>query len=208
MANMMRFAATYDDPREYLRKPWRDGEWVYATNGHVCIRVRGDKVDKELPVRDKHPDAAAMFTKYEGLLPAALHTLPALPEAKKCQACEGRGWHWAKKCESCDGEGTFMRHGYEYNCQACEDEPVEPGWALSSERSGTRKDCAHCYGRGYERNQELAFGVQKWDLVYLTWLAELPDLKVRLTGNPEKASEYAALFTFDGGEALLMPRRY
>ena len=37
--DLSRFCADANDPREYLRSPWKHGEWVYATNGHVCVRV-------------------------------------------------------------------------------------------------------------------------------------------------------------------------
>lgn len=37
--NLQRFCASETDFKEHLRAPWLHGDWVYATNGHVCVRV-------------------------------------------------------------------------------------------------------------------------------------------------------------------------
>ncbi|MDP3139840.1 MAG: hypothetical protein Q8N17_26325 [Burkholderiaceae bacterium] len=62
--NLQRFCANDTDPREYLYKPWRDGKWVYATNGHMLVRVAADLFPGADDKPAAAPNASGLFAKW------------------------------------------------------------------------------------------------------------------------------------------------
>jgi len=202
--NLQRFCADQYDLREHLRAPFRRGEFVYATNGHVLVRVPvADGYDA--PVNENAPTKLdEMFRCIDAETPA-WRSLPPVHAVEKCCRCEGSGRIRVEDCESCDGKGDFDRDGYTYDCQACTGEGiVEVG-----EPAGKMVDCPNCNGRGHEsgqrqninHNQPLpGVGV---NVGYLSWLAALPGIVCAAQDDTTKAVR----FKFDGGHALLMPMR-
>lgn len=63
MIDLTTFCEQGADPRAWMRRPFKEGEWVYATNGHVCVRVPAggypDADDKPEKFSAKH-----LFEKY------------------------------------------------------------------------------------------------------------------------------------------------
>ena len=205
--NLQRFCATPGDVREHLHKPWREGKWVYATNGHVCVRLSDPdcKVDA-IPKPDKAPEPDALFTKYIDNRDGEFLVLPKLPNAQKCVECSGRGTHPAVKCPDCD-DGEFTHGMHTYECKTCspDKDGCEPGWLIAHTEVATHvRECYFCDGRGFQK-ASAELGGKYFELGYLNWLMRLPQLRVR-TGDPDKTDE-AAAFIFDGGQALLMPLR-
>lgn len=202
--DLQRFCAI-DDIRDYLLKPWRFDGWVYATNGHICVRVP-DNGSPDTPERtSKHPKAHELFVNTFGDGPDFL-PMPDLPAGEECPSCKGAGLFSAKKCEACDGEGVFYHAGLEYDRKSCDRELIEEGWVILDDEGAVRegatlKVCNHCWGRKLKM-QAHPLGDATYELAYLLWLAELPGIKYRTNGELR-----AAAVTFDGGQALLMPRR-
>ena len=200
--NLQRFCANDFDYREYLRAPWRAGNWVYATNGHVCVRVAAALVPDALQSSGQRPNAAALFDKWfdqEG----EFLVMPEVPAAEVCKACDGHGWHHAIKCSDCT-DGVFKHGHHAYDCLNCADEPVEAGYIATEDAADPKMVCNECIGRGFARLQFHELGCNKFDLGYLNWLAALPQLRVRV----HEGLDAAAAFIFDGGQALLMPVRW
>ena len=59
------------------------------------------------------------------------------------------------------------------------------------------------------QNGNVSLGESTYSLVYLSWLAALPQIQV-CPGNSadnKMADTIPAVFIFDGGQALLMPRK-
>lgn len=209
--NLQRFCATEADQREHLRKPWRVGKWVFATNGHFAVRVPASDypdVDDGLP--GKHPDVGAMFDKYldgrEFLL------MPPLPDVTDCSACGGQGWVFARKCGDCvDGEFT---HGeWEYDCKNCQGSAAGPGWIkVDGDSNGAEKRiCDMCDGLGKPlgSNGASQIGDAHYMNVYLHIFAALPQCRI-CPGSPARENydapkEVPAVFLFDGGHGVLMP---
>ncbi|HEX5320598.1 MAG TPA: hypothetical protein VFW46_15650 [Stellaceae bacterium] len=99
--------------RPYLHKPFADGEWVYATNGHICVRVPRNTHDA-VPEKNA-PDAKRLFD-IAGC-GQELVDLPKidLPETifSPCSECHGRGTEHdcpdcECACESCGGTGDTI----------------------------------------------------------------------------------------------------
>lgn len=99
-----------EELRPFLHTPFSHGEWTYATNGHIAIRV---------PRRSDMPgDSNAPGEKIEAMFAAAgnleMRPMPRFEwpprETSDCSACEGRGTaHTCPNCECpcqrCDGSG-------------------------------------------------------------------------------------------------------
>lgn len=215
--DLKRFCANETDFRDYLRAPWRDGKWVYATNGHFLVRVAADTVPDAAEATAKHPNAGSLFRKYledrEGL---EFLVMPPIPALDKCLECNGTGKVRAIKCPDCD-EGEFEHGNYTYDCKNCEGSPAGPGWQFvdgiePDQPHQVNRPCNACDGLGYSIKQHggMKVGEASYAVVYLAMLAALPQIRVcpgepcpeHWTPNP-----IPAVFTFDGGHALLMPRR-
>lgn len=100
-----------DEPyRPYLLKPFSQGEWTYATNGHICVRV--PRIEGAA-TPDNAPNAAALFVGVTTPCDMALPKIkiPKGPTEKiECSDCEGSGHvHECPdcqcECDGCDGTG-------------------------------------------------------------------------------------------------------
>lgn len=116
-----------DERRAKFQRPWRDGDYVFASDTHIMIRVDGSMTDKQYPVSPcKMPFQWEQEPKEYITLDAfndALNDAPLEDEVEecgeniKCHECQGTGmvyWeyeHWEKlfDCPVCDGEGYIER---------------------------------------------------------------------------------------------------
>ncbi len=99
--------------RYYIIKPWSLGEWTYATNGHICIRVprRADVPE----MVDNPANTVKIFVEHFTAPAFRLFRGADLPEVSaddlKCERCDGRGHmhdcpDCTCECEWCDSSGT------------------------------------------------------------------------------------------------------
>ena len=211
--DLQHWCADTSDPREYLHKPWRDSGWLYATNGHLALRIK-DNGDDTIPARDKHPDVGAMFRKYMDDRACEFLVMPPIPEPEKCSHCGGTGFVHAVKCPDCT-DGEFTHGDYEYACKNCAGSTAGGGWVDSSadDPKAQRVACDHCDFHGYPllRNGATQMGNALYATVYLWALSQLPQCRI-CPGDPARVNfdaprEVPAIFIFDGGQALLMPRK-
>lgn len=107
MIDLQAFCATAPY-RSYLHKPFTRGDWTYATNGHIAVRVPA------LPHYDDTEGASTIHTFFDVHANATWRPLghAILPEAGlvECDACRGRGREHdcpdcSCMCEACDGTG-------------------------------------------------------------------------------------------------------
>ena len=87
-ADLQAFCSDADDIRHFLCKPWSAGEYTYASNGHIIIRVARLP---DVPEEPKAPDAAKMIA---GTAPAS-NWMPVpeatMPPKVECPECGGTG---------------------------------------------------------------------------------------------------------------------
>lgn len=101
-----------EETRPYICQPFSLGEFTYATNGHIIVRVarRADAGEQDIL---KQGSVDKVLACHAG---AEFKTFPTLsiPDAVRepCERCDGTGKEHADcdccthKCENCDGEGS------------------------------------------------------------------------------------------------------
>ncbi len=110
MIDLMLYCATKADSRKALQQPFRFGPYVYATNGHIAVRVTADGMDYpegvELGQRidammDEGPEAADQYVPVP---------VPADPWMIVCPDCLGEKRE-PQECPDCHGKGE-VEHTY------------------------------------------------------------------------------------------------
>lgn len=105
---LMPFCSGKDDLRLVLHQPWSRGEYTFATNGHILVRVARLP---EVAENEEAPKAEPMFVKAaaapENWMPVPVATMP--PD-ESCPECHGAGvaecsMGFDHDCEWCDHTG-------------------------------------------------------------------------------------------------------
>ena len=210
--DLQRYCANDSDYREHLRQPWRAGEWVYATNGHLAVRVPAASFPDARECAKAPVSIGDLFARaFDRKDPGDFRPMPKLQPLVMCSECKGRGRLHSIKCPDCD-DGEFLHGRYSYDCKECKDNPAGPGRleCASGEEGATEAACPSCYGLGYQSwvNGAAKVGDAHYSAVYLHMLAELPQVAI-CPGEPAGTviRPTAAALSFDGGQAILMPYR-
>ncbi|MRR49342.1 MAG: hypothetical protein EG825_00255 [Rhodocyclaceae bacterium] len=193
------FVASKIDHREFMQHPILRGEFIYATNGHVAVRVPASNGIASTVCDDKIKDMQSLFDKARS--DVFLPTFPELPEANKCAVCNGSGIVYP--CPSCDGEGEFEYKWHDYECKEC------GGYGQVDDGDEDQKEtCEYCAGSGHAQ-QPVKVKDFIFDRRYLSKIKDLPGVRFAVQqGFPTEGAIPPGYFVFDGGgEGLLMPMR-
>ena len=188
------------DPRSALRQLIRLGEYIYATNGHIAIRIPDDKSleasdGEETAKYARHIDNFITKGRQLHFAPFA----PDLPSAEPCLVCSGVGMVCV--CSECDGDGEFDYGTHLYECKECDG---------SGAVQGVHPDthCWNCDGLGEAPAVSLDYLNGVMAVRYARLIASLPG--VEFAWSPELNDEELPRmghFRFEGGEGALMPMR-
>jgi predicted RNA-binding Zn-ribbon protein involved in translation (DUF1610 family) len=195
--DLHKFCAT-DPFRTNINKPFTKGEYTYATNGHILVRV--PKIDSvgEQEVSDiyRPVEPEPIFATIK---PHTYHPIPEIPEPiiRPCVMCGGDGKIYI--CPECDGDGE-VHFNTRYNDYACECETCGGDGYISNDKSGPIT-CKNCDGSGKitEKSDSLASG-RHYNNLYLSWLRELPNCFLAEADGMEPGH-----FKFAGGDGIIMP---
>jgi hypothetical protein len=84
--------------RPVIAKPFTVGEWTYATNGHICVRV---PTIAEWPGPENYIKAPELFAEpISEFRPLPKIRFPSPDEDNECESCDGRGTE--HDCPDCD----------------------------------------------------------------------------------------------------------
>lgn len=189
-----------NDSREFLRRPFREGDYIVASNGHIAVRVA---ISEALSAIEPCAVEKAKVCFGDVIDKAfrhdmEFHPIPVLPPAKQCRQCRGTGK--AYKCESCEGNGEFDHDGYDYECKPC------GGSGQVKDATGPDDElavCNCCGGTGASREwQPVRIGEGYFEAFHLRIIATLTGAKVAPNGPGE-----IAYFTADGCDGVIMPTR-
>lgn len=197
----------------YLSKPFSFGDYTYATNGHVAIRVprREDVAENaDAPNLTIQP----LFAKADDFVMASLPSIDLSNVAvAKCATCRGR--KSGVECPYCRGTGEHQCDcdHCEMDCDECHGEGIE-----YRDRSGEQVNCADCEGTGIAKDKRRVFFDHGLPLcaALLAKVLALPgpiEHGAENDGEPDKyQSSYVNHpphhFRGDGWSAIVMPMRW
>lgn len=96
-----------DKKREAIKEPFSKGDWTYATDGYIAIRVPALPYILE---RKGAPDCERIFTKAEQDGPYVWVAVPEVKvEIEQCEYCDGTGIKDLLECGECDGDGSYEK---------------------------------------------------------------------------------------------------
>mgnify|MGYP000882786505 CR=1 FL=1 len=169
-----------------MEKPWSQGEFTYASDGFVVVRIPRLA---EVPEITNPVNAVNIFNKNpkpsEGFIP--LPTTEQLGELKVCPKCHGEA---REVCPECDGDGELDLetdfNTYTVTCKSC---------------CGDGEDCGECNGTGtIEPTPKVAIAGKRFTTAYIRKFMKLPNARIAVHADPSRPS----WIEFDGGDGLLM----
>ena len=186
------------DIRHYLHKPMRHEGFLYATNGHIAVRVADDPaIEAEpMPANLQNSVLQKMATDTTD------RTWRPVPQvngaaAKPCAYCDGTGR--VVECPDCDGDGEFEHGDHTYECKACD----ASGW-VASPIKGAGAKCHDCHVSGISWQETVEFdGVHiAARHIYLIG-TEIPGAEIGISKDPTGIQ----LFRAPGIVGCVMPMR-
>lgn len=195
--------------RPNLHQPFRQGKWVYATDGHCMIRMLAAGMPEVpvIPNRGDPPPKASMLDPHMDFdVPADQWVpLPPVPPMVmvKCQSCNGCGK--VDICDECEGTGTvhwtseYDNH-YEAECEGCDGKGYDPG---------SEDPCMECDGTGLEESasgpQYLVVGKWKLPIEQARKLAQLQGVHLAVVNKDCNSDLHPLQFTSIEGSGVWMP---
>lgn len=184
-----------DSDRHAMKQPFSIGNYTYATDGHICIRVkRLNEINENEYAPNPNKILVWDHNKIEKWFDLPKYNLD---DFSYCSACQGTGK--ATECEECEGAGEIECEScsHKSDCNSCDGSGGYPGGDnICYSCKGTKKDTKY---KGVEwRGKETLIAIK-----YLIMLGDLKECKISDKGVHSDAIR----FKFDGGEGLLMPLR-
>jgi hypothetical protein len=206
MIDLISFCQT--DGSKAINTPWSEGDYTYASNGHLLVRVprREDVAEKIEAPNIAGTSLGAGLDK----TPAEWVDVPRLVVAPDdCPECKGTGKQY--NCPECEGEGevhlsTDWSDYGEETCETCggNGQLSKDQWLrlMPKGSNPAGENCYSCNGIGkkYE-GKAVEVGKGLFTDTLLAQISILPKCKI---GVVDKLSP--AIFRFEGGDGLLMPR--
>lgn len=122
--DLLQLFVSTDDLRPKFMRPWREGNYIFASETHICIRVKGSMTDTDYPCSNSHTNNMFLCRCPDGklnreILDNAISYAPTVDEIKtvgediECEECDGTGQvRWEYKswtdifdCPVCQGTG-------------------------------------------------------------------------------------------------------
>ena len=183
-----------DKYRRNISTPFSIGDYTYATNGHVIIRV--DKVESIGSVENSlNPETLLTWdhSKIKEWLPLPEYSIDI---SDKCRYCRGTGK--SEECSECEDEGfvefSNSHNNYEVECKTCEGF----GTVVSEDIP-----CDNCGESGFNLNSPINFKDKKVNVRYLELIKDLTSIALSPAGDPVEPIR----FKFYDGCGFIMPMK-
>ena len=203
-----------DSEKESLSEPYSSGDFTFATNGHVQIRVPRlqevpeSEIAPKITITENDPVGKHYLKE-----PVEWVAVPAVTvEPTLCTSCGGTGK--AVVCPECDGNGWIGTetpwHRYDdQECKSCKGtgQVSVRRYALMGSWKAQMPDpvvqsCDSCnHGVVWPLFGEVINGV-RINVRFLDMIGKLPGAQLGLFGELD-----IVRFRFDGGDGLVMPMR-
>jgi hypothetical protein len=190
------------DASTSLGKPFAEGQYTYALDGRIVVRV-----DRNAFPSEENPKAPkicnAPFLKFDHATLSGFEPLPPIDPAKlrPCGLCLGK--LQVVTCAQCEGAGEDTEGD---ECPTCKGAGAIPA-APTTPPSQSRR-CPWCEGTGQEAVEWMEINTLLVSTKYLRKIASLPDAKIRCFAEKQEMFFLPPIpFTFDGGVGYVMPMR-
>ncbi len=174
--DLMPFCEASESMRYAMDKPWRSGEYVYATDGRILIRVDWKRATNAVAPVGRVPDCESLIKVSSGIKDWQPLEMPI-----DCNACENTSRE-LETCYQCGGSGK-------HKCDC-----------------GHAHQCGECSGRGRSRSNEyckkcmvVLFGLS-FQARYVRLVAAMPSVQVGVASNNRQGSVF---FKFTDGIGIL-----
>jgi hypothetical protein len=165
-----------DETREYLMRPFNIGDFTFATDARIVLRVARRDGLADLP--KEKSETAERLGKYFAAVPTEYQPLPAIPPGNECTTCGGKGMTDSIVCGDC---GSLIS------------------------LNGQKIVCLDCINGRVFHEVRVPFGGHDINSHYLRLIHTLPNCRIAVVPNPVEAESSFFGFTFDGGQGRLMP---
>ena len=195
MLDLSQFCGTDTDTHSFST-PFSDGEYTYATDGFMMVRVPYIKgTERAAPVKL----ASSFFSPSANGAWQSIKGVPK-PALKQCPQCKGT--KFANECEDCEGIGEVsLDHGnwtYEVECKECDGEGFVPGGETT---------CSYCHGTGdvyADLYDSVRIEGTRLSLHLLDKIKPLPNIEIYLPAPSTGPAKGVVPFRFDGGDGIIM----
>ncbi len=191
--------------RTYLTRPFSFGDYTYASNGLIAVRVNRQEDAPENP--EAPASIVKLLSEHDGKSFGPLPVFEIQPQrAVRCAECHGRGRY--NECAECDGTGQHecSHAGCDdaHDCGDCDGTGADQGGIDEDKPVYT---CETCAGKGIKPDdrrlspaENAVFAVRLWNLA-----AALPGVEVEhpIHGGTDRP----LIFRFIGGYAAIMGMR-
>lgn len=216
--------------RPDLLDPWSHGEYTYATNGFIAVRVprRPDAADKSSEGESCAGTVDSYLTGVETADMAPLPDVepPAVPAyvPTPCMPCAGTGREHVTQCRDCRGAGMHecQTCHHEDECETCHGSGQIVRAATTEDDPKQVVDCDECGGTGDTGDHDhrpivyTRVGPYWVDRYLVVLMQSLPGMVIDLAvtqwhAPPESVTAWRKAtpiqFRFDGGVGCVMPLR-
>lgn len=185
----------YSSIAKYLAAPWTVGDYTFASNGRIAVRVH--RRDDAAVGDGNAVHAAKVISEHIRDCRDAVPKMD-IPTAETCSRCKGSGS--TLLCIKCNGEGE---HPSEFgDCQTCNG----VGELACSEHHSMADPCSECAGMRTAWPTTALIRLTKNVFVHPRYFAQLRDLDdLRFDASAVEGAPVP--FQFFGGHAVLMPMR-
>ena len=202
LTELQKFCDTNTDHEAYgITEPFSRGEWTYATNGHICVRIPRISAITHEAKTSVSESAEKLFTDTKART-TVWQSLPVF-ELKRsdCSTCGGTGY--IQICPAYDHPDHKCFNGESKICQQYNADCAK-GCSKDAELSFK---CGDCDGSGEIKLPgkyivQGSKGTTQISAIYLDMIKDLPDVMIAPYDETS-----AFLFRFDGGEGMLMPMK-
>jgi hypothetical protein len=191
------------DVRYYLNHIFKKGDFLFASNGHVIVRMPDDgtvEIHPETLNNTIDTDKVLCLEwPADGFIP---FDFSAPDVIEKCHTCNATGRTFQKEdCDECDGEGEFKHESHYYECKQCD------GSGQIRAAYGEKCTCEDCKGTGIQYAYLTIPDGRQFNYQYILKLESLPGVVYLPDHSDTDYGSAPMRFKFDGGMGLLMPVR-
>ncbi len=186
------------DIRHYVHKPMRHEGYLYATTGHIAVRIEDDPAIEAEPMPANLQNGVLLKMATD----TTDRTWRPVPQvnratAQPCPYCDGTGRVVA--CPDRDGDGEFDHGDHAYVCKSC-----NASGLVAATNGDAAEECRDCCGSGVSWQVSIELDGVHIAARYIHLIGtEIPGAEIGISKDPAGIQ----LFRAPGVVGCVMPMR-